>query len=247
MVILKQRREIEIMKEAGRRLAEIMGVLKEKVEPGMKTKELDALMRKELRIRKTDEAFSSEGFPAAVCVSVNDEIVHGIPDEYTLKEGDILSMDIGLRYKGYCADMAATVGIGDVTPEAEKLIQVTRESLEAGINKMYPGNRMGDLGFAIQKKVEENGYHVVRDFVGHGIGKGLQEDPQVPNYGSPGRGIRFEPGMVLAVEPMVNAGTEKVKIKKNGWTAATADGSLSCHFEHTVAITESGPMVLTRV
>jgi len=235
------------MKEAGRRLAEIMGVLKAKVKPGMKTKEIDAIMKAELRRRRTDEVFSSEGFPAAVCVSVNDEIVHGIPDDYILKEGDLLSVDIGLRYKGYCADMAETVGIGKISPEAEKLIKVTRDSLEAGIGQMHPDRKMGDLGFAIQKKVEENGYYVVRDFVGHGIGKELQEDPQVPNYGTPGRGMRLEEGMVLAVEPMVNMGTEKVRIKKNGWTAVTADGSLSCHFEHTVAITADGPQVLTRI
>lgn len=247
MVVLKKNREIEKMREAGRRLAEIMLLIRKWVGPGLKTAELDRFVRGEIRKKKAEEAFSSQGFPAAICTSVNEEIVHGIPGDYVIREGDILSVDIGLKYREYYADMAETFGVGKISSAAEKLIAVTRDSLREGIDRLYPANTLGDVGYGIQKKVEENGFFVVRDFVGHGIGTKLQEDPQVPNYGTRGRGQVIQEGMVLALEPMVTAGPPKVKIKKDGWTAVTADGSLAAHFEHTVAVTDHGPEVLTVV
>ena len=245
-VQLKTSKEIEEMRGANRIVAEILNDLRGRIRPGVTTEELNQYAEDRLRENKAKSAFKGyRGYPKALCTSVNSQVVHGIPSKNTLKEGDLISIDFGAYSKGFYGDAAITVPVGTVTDEAKRLIEVAEKSLYAGIEKAFPGNRLSDISYAIQSMVEGNGFSVVREFVGHGIGRSLHEEPQVPNFGSPGLGVRLKAGMVLAIEPMINAGRSEVKILQDGWTAVTKDGSLSAHFEHTVAITEVGPIILT--
>lgn len=247
-VLLKTAKEIEEMKEANRIVAEILEGLKGMVKPGITTEELDGFAEDRLRERKAKSAFKGyRGYPKTLCTSVNSQVVHGIPSMNPLKDGDLLSIDFGAYYKGFYGDAAITVPVGNASEEAIRLKNIAEESLYVGIEKACPGNRLSDISHAIQSHVERNGFSVVREFVGHGIGRSLHEEPQVPNFGTPGLGVRLKAGMVLAIEPMINAGRSEVKVLQDGWTAVTKDGSLSAHFEHTVAITEAGPIILTRL
>lgn len=247
-VHIKSAEEIEKMREANRIVAEILEGLKEKVRPGVTTEELDRYAEDGLKEKKAKSAFKGyRGYPKALCTSVNSQVVHGIPSMTPLKDGDLLSIDFGAYYKGFYGDAAITIPVGNVSDEALRLKEIAEEALYAGIEKACIGNRLSDISFAIQSLVERNGFSVVREFVGHGIGRSLHEEPQVPNFGSPGLGVRLKAGMVLAIEPMINAGGSEVKVLQDGWTAVTKDGSLSAHFEHTVAITEDGPVILTRL
>ncbi len=246
MIILKSPQEIEKMRVSGKAVGEILAELKKTVAPGIKTSELDSLSADLIEKKKAKSAFLNyHGFPSYVCVSVNEEVVHGIPGDRMIQDGDLVSIDFGLFIDGYCGDSAFSVVVGKSDPKKEKLMQVTEDSLFAGIEQMRVGNRLFDISHAVQKVIEENGFSVVRDFVGHGIGRQMHEDPQLPNYGSPNKGPRLEVGMVLAIEPMVNMGTHQVKVLEDGWTVVTEDGLPSAHFEHTVAITENGPEILT--
>jgi methionyl aminopeptidase len=252
MITLKSAREIELMRRANVIVAEVLQQLKKKVAPGVTTLELDSLAEELTYKNKATPAFkgykmAGRVYPKSLCVSVNEEIVHGIPANRVLKEGDIVGLDFGVIYEGFYGDSAMTVGVGKVSDTAERLMRVTEAALYRGIEQLRSGNRIGDLSSVIQKTVEDAGFSVVRAFVGHGIGKHLHEDPPVPNYGEPGRGDRLKEGMVLAIEPMVNAGTSEVKIKEDGWTAVTSDGSLSAHFEHSVAMTQNGPYILSQL
>jgi len=246
---LKTGREIEKMRQAGRVVGEALEVVRLAVSPGVSTKELDTLAAWAIEERGAAPAFLNYcGYPAVLCASVNEEVVHGIPGETrVLREGDIVSLDLGVLLGGYYGDAAITVPVGKVSKQAERLLSVTQSALEKAIAAARPGKRLGDVSSAVQVFVEANGMSVVREFVGHGIGRKLHEDPAVPNFGAPGTGILLEPGMTLAIEPMVNAGGFRVKVKEDGWTAVTADGSLSAHFEHTVALTKEGCEVLTAV
>jgi methionyl aminopeptidase len=248
MIILKSRPEIEKMRKSNAIVAAILEELGKKIKPGVKTIELDRLSEEMALKKGARPAFKGyRGYPYSLCTSVNSEVVHGMPSERELKEGDIISLDFGILNDGYYGDAAVTVPVGDITPEAGRLVKVTEEALYKGIAEVKAGNRIGDISAAIQGHVEAAGYSVVRDLVGHGIGKSLHEDPQVPNYGSGGRGIELKPGMVIAIEPMVNEGIYRVEILRDGWTVVTADGKLSAHFEHSVAITENGPVILSRI
>ncbi len=250
---IKTRREVETMRESGRHVAEILLVLREAAKPGVTTGELDRIAHKEIEKRGLESSFLGYDpgglppYPAVVCVSVNDEIVHGIPGSRVLQDGDLLSIDFGIHQEGFHGDSACTIAVGEVSEEARELMETTHEALYKGIEQMVPGKRLSDIGHAVQACAESAGYGVVRQFVGHGIGRLMHEPPQIPNYGRPGRGPRLVPGMVLAIEPMVNAGSEGVRMLEDEWTAVTADGELSAHFEHTVLITDEGPEVLTRV
>jgi methionyl aminopeptidase len=248
MVICKSPAELEKMHRAGLIVWGALEKMREMVRPGISTKELDEFAEKYCIEHGARPAFKGyRGYPGSVCTSINKEVVHGIPSRSRkLREGDILSMDFGVEVDGYYGDAALTVPVGKITPEREKLLRVTRESLERAIDKVRPGNRLGDVSSAVQEWVEENGYSVVREFVGHGIGTKMHEEPQVPNYGTPGQGARLQEGMVLAIEPMVNSGKPDVRLLDDEWTAVTADGSDSAHFEHTVAVTSNGPWILTR-
>jgi len=235
------------MRRAGRVVAEMHAMTRAAARPGVTTLDLDRVARDVLERRGARSNFLGyHGFPAVICASPNSMIVHGIPGDYRLKEGDILSVDCGAIVEGYHGDAAYTVGIGEIGPEAEKLIRVTEDSLWAGIARMEEGNRLHDIGAAVQTVAEGAGFSVVREYVGHAIGTAMHEDPQVPNYWPGTPGPKLKGGMVFAVEPMVNAGRPDVKVLSDGWTAVTADGSLSAHFEHTVAVTEDGPEILTR-
>jgi methionyl aminopeptidase len=246
MVIRKSRNEIEKMRRAGLVVAETLRDLRRMVEPGITTRELDAYAEKRIRSTGAYPTFKGyRGFPASICASVNDEVVHGIPSQRKLREGDIIKIDCGATLDGYVGDAAITVGVGSISLEIEKLMEITRESLFQAVKKMVPGNRLYDVSYAVQEYVELRGYTVVREFCGHGIGQKMHEDPQVPNYGRPGTGPKLKEGWVLAVEPMVNAGTHDVHVLPDGWTVKTKDGKASSHFEHTIAITENGPQVLT--
>ena len=249
MIVLKSSRELELMKEACQISAEALMVAGEAVKPGVSTKEIDEI---EYRFIKkhgaTPNFLNYGGFPATACISINDEVIHGIPKaDRILKEGDIVSIDLGAAKNGYNGDNAATFACGKVSDEAKRLMDTTRESLYKGIEQAVPGNRIGDIGNAVQTYCEERGYGVVRDFVGHGVGTKLHEEPSVPNFGHAGRGIRLLPGMTLAIEPMINLGTYKVRQLSDGWTVKTADGKLAAHFEHSIAITPNGPVILTKV
>ncbi len=246
-VELKSPQEIGFMREAGIIVAAILDMVAAATQEGVSTWELDRIAASEIKRRGAKPAFLNyRGFPASLCVSVNEEVVHGIPNKgKKLKAGDLVSLDFGVVWRGYYADSALTVPVGNVSAEAESLLAATREALEKGIDQMWPDKRMGDVGAAVQRHVESKGYSVVRSFVGHGIGRALHEDPPVPNYGKPGTGLRLAEGMVLAVEPMVNIGAPDVRILDDGWTAVTADGTWSAHFEHTIAVTKDGPQVLT--
>jgi len=240
--------ELKKMRKAGRVVAEMHAATRAAAKPGVTTLDLDQVARDVLEKRNARSNFLNyHGFPAVICTSPNDMIVHGIPGPYRLEEGDILSIDCGAIIEGYHGDAAFTMAIGEVTPEAEKLIRVTEESLEAGIAQMVDGNRLSDIGHAVQTVAEGAGFSVVREYVGHAIGTAMHEEPQVPNYGSPGKGIKLRAGMVFAVEPMVNAGKPGTRLLDDGWSVVTADGSLSAHFEHTIAITDSGPEVFTKL
>ena len=247
-VVLKTRREIELMREAGRISAMALKVAGEAVRPGVSTLEIDTIARKYIESQGARPNFLGlYGFPATACISINNEVIHGIPSrDRILREGDIVSIDLGAVKDGYHGDNAATFAVGNISDEAQRLIDTTRESLYVGLKQAVAGNRIGDISNAIQVYCEERGYGVVQDFVGHGVGKSLHEDPSVPNFGSPGRGARLLPGMTIAVEPMINQGTWQVNQLPDGWTIVTKDGKLAAHFEHTIAITNDGEcMILT--
>jgi methionyl aminopeptidase len=253
MITLKTPDEIEIMRAANVIVAEVLSELRRRVQPGVTTADLDRIAEDMTRQRGATPAFKGYApagrvFPRSVCTSINDEVVHGIPSERrVLREGDLIGLDFGVCYEGFYGDAAVTVAVGQADPEAERLMQVTEEALWAGIEQVRPGKRLGDVSAAIQERVERDGFSVVREFVGHGIGRRLHEEPQVPNFGKRDRGVRLREGMVLAIEPMVNAGTPDVRVKEDGWTAVTMDGSRSAHFEHSVAVTERGPYVLSQL
>lgn len=250
MIQLKSAREIDLMAAGGKILADTVAYLRAAVKPGMSTGDLDALAEEFIRSHDgATPAFKGlYGFPGSICASVNQEIVHGIPSKKrVLKDGDIISIDVGVGYKGYFTDSATTAPVGTISAQAQRLLDVTQESLEAGIAAAQIGNHIGDIGAAVQGVVEAAGFSVVRDLVGHGIGVEFHEEPQVPNYGKPKRREKLVPGLTIAIEPMVNVGGPTTKTLADRWTIVTADGSLSAHFEHTVAITEAGPRVLTRV
>lgn len=248
MIILKSRREIERMRVSGRMVAEILEGLRSLICPGVTTFDLDQFALSETYKRKAKCAFLNyNNFPSSLCCSPNNQVVHGFPNKNPLKSGDILSLDFGVVYDGYYGDSAITVPVGAVSDVAKKLIAATEASLYAAIDMAVPGNRLGDISSAVQSFVESRGYSVVRDFVGHGIGKNLHEDPQIPNYGFPGKGVKLKSGMVLAIEPMINEKSHEVEVLEDNWTVITSDGGLSAHFEHTVAITENGPEILTRI
>jgi methionyl aminopeptidase len=248
MVILRSPREIEKIRRSNQMVAEILEKLQGKIAPGLDTLTLDKMAEALALEKKAVPAFKGyRGFPYSLCASINEQVVHGFPSGRPLKEGDILSIDFGIFHDGYYGDAAITVPVGRISDEAHRLLDVTRKALFLGIEQAVEGNRLSDISHAVQSHVEEAGFSVVRKFVGHGIGKDLHEDPQIPNYGKPGMGIRLKPGMVFAIEPMVNAGGYDVETLDDGWTAVTKDGSLSAHFEHTIAITENGPVVLSRL
>ncbi|BAH05256.1 type I methionyl aminopeptidase [Clostridium kluyveri] len=249
MIIIKTDREIELMRRAGRLVGEALLEIKNAVKPGITTKELDRIAEKYIIKRNAKPSFKGYyGFPASICTSVNEEVVHGIPSENkVLREGDIISVDCGAVLDGYHGDAARTFAVGKVSPEAEKLIEVTKESFFKGIEKAVLGNRLTDISAAVQEYVEGFGFSVVRDYVGHGIGSNMHEKPEIPNYGRPGRGPKLVKGMALAIEPMVNMGRYNVKTQSNNWTVVTTDGSLSAHYENTIAILENGPEILTLI
>ena len=248
MVILKQPDEIAKARASNQIVAEVLSVLREKVKPGVTTRELDKIAEGVTEKRGAKPAFKGyRGYPYSLCTSVNEEVVHGMPSNRVLVEGDIIGLDYGVCYQGLYGDSAITLPVGRASEQAARLMRVTEQSLYAAIDQACDGNRLGDISAAVQETVEASGYSVVRDFVGHGIGKNMHEDPQIPNFGKKGRGIELKKGMILAIEPMVNAGKYKVKILPDGWTVVTADGSLSAHFEHSVAITDSGPEILSKL
>ncbi len=246
MITLKSAREIETIRRSGKITAAVLTELMQKAHAGMPTRELDAMAERGIRTRGGVPTFKGyRGFPASICVSLNDEVVHGIPGRYVLREGDLLSIDIGTTLDDYVSDSAVTVAIGNVSAEAQRLLDVTQECLMLGIGAMQRGGHVGDIGAAVQEHAERHGYGVVRELVGHGVGREMHEEPQVPNYGRRGTGPKLRPGLVLAVEPMVTQGDPAVQIRKDGWTVVTADGKLAAHFEHTIVVTEQGPKILT--
>lgn len=246
MITIKADQEIAYMREAGRIVKEAHDLVEKAIQPGITTEELDSIAEKYIRSQGAIPSFKGyNGFPASICASLNDEVVHGIPGLNKLKDGDIISIDIGAMYRGYHGDAARTHPVGKCSEEVHRLIRVTKESFYKGLAYAVEGNRLSDISSAIQKHVEKNGYSVVRDFVGHGIGQEMHEDPQIPNYGAPGRGPRLFTGMTLAIEPMVNMGDYRVRIMPNNWTVVTVDGSLSAHYEHTILITKGHPEILT--
>jgi methionyl aminopeptidase len=248
MINLKSKREIEIMRDASRIVAEVLEELQSRCKSGVMTRELDRIAEEKTIRYGGKPAFKGyRGFPGSLCASINHQVVHGIPGDHELRDGDIVGLDFGVLYKGYFGDAAITVPIGRISSEAEALLRVTRECLYLGIEQMIPENHLSDLSRAIQVHAESNGYSLVKEFGGHGIGKSLHEEPMVLNYVTNGRGIKLKQGLVLAIEPMVNMGTDRVQILSDGWTVVTLDGKPSAHFEHTVAVTSSGPEILTRL
>lgn len=248
MIIIKNNEEIELMRQAGKVVGETLLMLEEVIKPGITTAEIDKIAEEFITKQGAKPSFKGyHGFPASVCASVNEEVVHGIPGNRTLQEGDIISIDCGAVLNGYQGDAARTVPVGKVSEEAMKLIEITRKSFFTGVEKAIVGNRLSDISHAIGKYIEAAGFSVVRDYVGHGIGKEMHEDPEIPNFGRPGRGPKLVSGMVLAIEPMVNIGDYRVITKPNGWTVVTIDGSLSAHYENTVAIMPDGPEILTLI
>lgn len=248
MIIIKSEREVELMREAGQIVAETHALLAEVIKPGITTAEIDRIAEEHILKSGAIPAFKGyQGFPATVCVAVNEQVVHGIPGDVRLEEGDIIGLDLGTLKNGYYGDAARTLPVGKVSPMAQKLIEVTKEALAQGIAQAIPGNRLTDISHTIQEYAESNGFSVVRQYVGHGIGRQMHEAPQVPNYGSPGRGPRLKKGMALAIEPMINVGGYAVKILADRWTVVTADGSLSAHYEDTIAITDGKPLILTQL
>ena len=248
MIVLKTGRELKIMREACRISAEALKLAGSAVEPGVTTAELDKIAEKYILSQGAKPNFKNyNGYPATACISINNEVIHGIPsNKRVIQAGDIVSIDLGACFEGYHGDNAATFACGDISEEAKRLIDTTRESLYEGIAAAVSGGRLGDIGAAVQQYVESRGYSVVRQFVGHGIGTKLHEAPEVPNFGTQGRGIRLMPGMTLAIEPMINMGHYDVKVMPDGWTVLTKDGSLSAHFEHTIVITPDGPQIMTK-
>jgi methionyl aminopeptidase len=246
MIILKTRREIEIMKKAGKLVAESHELVRKYIKPGITTKELDEIVEDFLKSQNAIPTFKGyNGFPYCICASVNEEVVHGMPGGRKLQEGDIISVDIGATFEGYVGDSAKTFFVGEVNDEKRRLVEVTRQSFYEGIKFAKESFRLSDISHAIQEYAENAGFSVVRDYVGHGVGKNMHESPQIPNFGKPGKGPRLQPGMVLAIEPMINAGTYNVKVLDNDWTVVTLDGKPSAHYEHTVAITDGEPELLT--
>jgi methionyl aminopeptidase len=246
MINIKSPREIEIMRRGGKITSTALSMLLRTAKAGMTLRELDRLAERAIRDQGGVPTFKGyNGFPASICASVNEVVVHGIPGDYALRDGDLLSIDIGTTFEKYVSDTAATIPIGRVSAAAERLMRVTQECLMLGIAAMQKGNRLSDIGHAVQQHAESHGYGVVRALVGHGVGRKMHEEPQVPNYGEPGRGIVMRPGLCLAIEPMISEGTHEVETKADGWTVVTADGKLAAHFEHTVALTEEGPRILT--
>jgi methionyl aminopeptidase len=246
MILRKTPEEVDKMRRAGRVVADTLEILREAVRPGVTTKQLDEIAEREIRARGATPSFKGyRGFPATICTSLNHEIVHGIPGSKILHAGDLVKLDCGAIVEGYHGDAAITVPVGEPGEDARKLIETTERSLRAGIAEAKAGRRVGDIGAAVQTLAEGAGFSVVREYVGHGIGRALHEDPPIPNYGTPGKGLPLEPGLVIAIEPMVNIGGFETRLLADGWTVVTADGTLSAHFEHTVAITEDGPEVLT--
>jgi methionyl aminopeptidase len=246
MIIRKSASEIELMQRAGRVVVDTLALIGDHVRPGATTGELDALADEFIRAHGGVPTFKGyRGYPASICTSPNDMIVHGIPGPYALEEGDILSVDVGVTLDGYVGDSSYTFAVGRIEPDAERLLEVCQDALAAGIEQCQPGGRLSDISHAIQRVTEENGYSVVRALVGHGVGRSMHEDPQIPNFGPPGRGPELAPGMVFAIEPMINAGGPDITVEDDQWSIRTADGSLSAHFEHTVAVTEEGPRILT--
>ena len=248
-IIVKSPHELELMREAGKVNAEALATVKSLIQPGVTTAELDEAAAGVIRKHGGKPAFlgvmGAYPYPATTTISVNDEMVHGIPGKRKLAEGDIVSVDCGTILEGFVADSAFSIGVGEIPAEAKRLLEVTEKALYIGIDKLRAGNRVGDVGFAIQKYVEGQGYHLTREYTGHGVGRSMWEGPQVPNYGTPGRGIAFQPGMTIALEPMVLIGTPRTRVQPDQWTVSSADGSLTCHFEHSVAITEGDPIILT--
>ncbi len=248
MIVLKSKTELEKMRRSGRMVAEVLQTIRERVKPGITTLELDQLAESYCEKWKARPAFKGYGgFPFTICASPNDRVVHGFPNQQPLQEGDIISVDFGLIIDGFYGDSAVTLPVGKVDQTTQRLLDVTKESLELGIAAAQPGGRLSDISHAVQTRVERDHFSVVREFVGHGIGRQLHEDPQIPNYGPAGRGPQLKAGMTMAIEPMVNIGLPAVKVLEDGWTAVTIDGRRSAHFEHTVAITEDGPEILTRL
>ena len=248
MIKLKNNHEIDLMRKAGRIVAETLLIVEDNIKPGITTAELNRIAEEFIIKSGAKPSFKGlYGFPASLCISVNDEVVHGIPGEYILRDGDIVSIDCGACFNGFNGDAARTFPVGDISIDAEKLIEVTKNSFFEGIKFAQVGNRLTDISYEIQNYVEASGFSVVRDYVGHGIGRNVHEDPEVPNFGKPGRGPKLVEGMVLAIEPMVNAGNYKVKTLKNKWTVVTSDRSLSAHYENTVAILPDGPDILTLI
>lgn len=248
MIIGKSKRELEKMRASGRLVGQVLNHLRTLVAPGVTTMEIDRAAEKMIRDAGALPTFKGyNGFPYSICASVNEQIVHGFPSNYHLKEGDIFSIDVGVTLEGFVGDTATTVPVGEVSEDRLKLIQITEECLERAIEQCRPGKHLGDIGWAVQEHAEANGYSIVRDYVGHGIGRRMHEDPQIPNYGRPGLGQKIKAGYVFAVEPMVNLGSHHTKVLADGWTVVTVDGQPSAHTEHTIAITEEGPEVLTLV
>lgn len=246
MILRKSPAEIATMRRAGRVVAETLAILREAVRPGITTRDLDVIAEREIRARNAVPSFLGyRGFPATLCASLNHEIVHGIPGDAVVRDGDLVKLDLGAIVDGFHADSAITVPAGEISEDARKLMETTERSLHAGIAEARIGNRSGDIGAAVQTVAEGAGFEVVREYVGHGVGRALHEDPPIPNYGQPGKGVRLQEGLVIAIEPMVNVGTVDARLLADGWTVVTADGSLSAHFEHTIAITADGPQILT--
>ena len=249
MISIKNSEQLKLMRLAGRITAEALAVAEEAIRPGMTTKELDNKIKRYIeKCGATPTFLGYNGFPGSACISINDEVIHGIPsDKVIIKEGDIVKVDVGARFRGYNGDSARTFAVGKVSDEALRLISVTKQSFYEAMKVARPGNRVGDLGFAVENFVISNGFSVVRDYVGHGVGKDLHEEPEIPNFGRAGRGVRLYPGMTLAIEPMVNYGSHGVRVLKDGWTVVTEDGKLSAHYENSILITENDPIILTDV
>ena len=249
MIIIKNSEQLKLMRIAGRITAEALVVAGETIRPGITTKELDNKIKRYIeKCGATPTFLGYNGFPGSACISINDEVIHGIPsDKVIIKEGDIVKVDVGARFRGYNGDSARTFAVGKVSDEALRLISVTEQSFYEAMKVAKAGNRIGDIGHAIEDFVISNGFSIVREYTGHGVGAELHEEPSIPNYGRAGRGARLYPGMTLAIEPMVNQGTEKVKVRRDGWTVVTADGKLSAHYENSIAITESDPIILTQI
>ncbi len=246
MVTLKSPREIDAMRRSGKITSSVLTELMKAVRPGISTGDLDAIAERGIRQAGGVPTFKGyNGFPASICVSIDDEVVHGIPGSRVLRDGELLSIDIGTTLDGYVSDSAATVPVGSVSEDARRLMRVTQECLTIGIQQMEPGKHLGDIGAAVQEHAERHGYGVVRELVGHGVGRAMHEDPQVPNYGEWGTGLELRAGLVLAIEPMITQASPKVRVLPDGWTVVTADGKLAAHFEHTIAVTENGPRILT--